>query len=187
MPKKTEKSLEAERKTAVGADYPAHLGDENFKPSTLQGRTLHLYLKDEKGLSPGMLIKSQGSQYSLWYKWRKNKKFCTWWDAAITKVYTNERLFNLYNAMYRRALTHDTAAAKIIIQRFDLEFTERSSSDSKHSFPGFTPGNGNAERARERMAEAIEQQKKSVVSKEVSPPNVQHQAEADNAAHGMNL
>ncbi len=47
----------------------------------------------------------------------------------------------------------DTAAAKIVIQRFDPRFAERSTQDQRHTFGGYEPAA--ADRSRERQRKAL--------------------------------
>lgn len=61
----------------------------------------------------------------------------------------------------------DTAAAKIVIQRFDPRFTERNTTDSRHSFAGYEPA---------AAARSEERQRKAIADQSQGPPVLQGDA-----------
>jgi len=69
-------------------------------------------------------------------------------EAAITDA----DLAQMYLSLLKRAGTHDTGAAKLIAQRFDPKYVERSSHDNKHAFAGYVPALADDSRTRQRNA-----------------------------------
>ncbi len=78
-------------------------------------------------------------------------------NACVDEVagITDAHLTEMYLALQKRALTHDTGAAKLIAQRFDPKYTERSQQDIRGVFAGYEPTEAENSRARQRKALAV--------------------------------
>ncbi len=87
---------------------------------------------------------------------------------------TDAHLTEMYLALQKRALTHDTGAAKLIAQRFDPKYTERSQQDIRGVFAGYEPTE--AQNSRER-------QRKALVSQEAALPVVELPEPTQGAGH----
>ncbi len=157
---KTAETIEKQEKSKSKFDNcPTILGNSDYTPTMLQARILWLVMNCEVGKSVTQIMIDNGHNPDLWFKWKiRYPGFEKWFNDSTTAVF-KDKVPILWNALYRRAVLHDTQAAKLCIQRFDPDFTERSSTDSKHTFAGFTPGN--ADRERERMRKAIESKEQS--------------------------
>jgi len=91
-------------------------------------------------------------------------------NANLTAVagITDAHLAVMYLALQKRAITHDTGAAKLIAQRFDPKYTERSSQDNTHSFQGYSPSG--ASRSEERQRKALESSQDAPQAPIKAPP-----------------
>lgn len=157
--------------------FPLILGSSDFKPTILQQRVLWTYIMSEIQLSAWQVLKRSGHSAGLWSLWSKKAGFLDWWTGCLESVYKN-RLFDVYGAFYRRAITHDTAAGKIYVQRFDEKFAEKTSSE--HSFKGFEPNGGNTYRAVKRLDEfdtVSDSPDDSAESPDIERPDVDKTAE----------
>ncbi len=150
---KTAKTIEKQEKSKVAFDKcPSILGNSDYMPTMLQSRILWLVMNCEVGKSVTQIMIDNGHNPDLWFKWKiRYPGFEKWFKDSVHVVF-KDQIPILWNALFRRAKTHDTGAAKLCVQRFDPEFTERSSTDNKHTFAGFTPGNADKSRERERKA-----------------------------------
>lgn len=128
-------------------------GDPNHTPTATQTQLLYNYITDEEGRTPTALLRAMGKTPENWWVWPKRYPgFLAWWNKCVNHVFSEYRLNDLYNALYRRGSKHDTAAAKIVIQRFDPRFTERTQGDQRHSFAGYEPKGADSSRDRQRKA-----------------------------------
>ncbi len=129
------------------------IGDGNYQPTQLQTQVLFEYIADEKGRTPSQILIDSGKCPDNWWVWpRRYVGFMDWWNSLIDNVMSNQRLHDMYRALYRRALTHDTGAAKLIAQRFDPKYTERSHQDIRGVFAGYEPTEAQDSRERQRKA-----------------------------------
>ncbi len=114
-------------------------------------RLVVAFMADDKNRSPMQILRDQGHAKWNWYKWQKEYPgFLLWWNIVIEDTIKDEHLSRLYLALHKRALTHDTGAAKLIAQRFDPKYVERSSQDQRMSFKGYEPAAADSSRARQR-------------------------------------
>jgi len=128
-----------------------------FVPTAGMTRLLTAYIYDNpKELRPTQLLPKIGMTRENWYNWKTDKKFMEWWIQVQYDTIAL-KLPDLYRSLYERGQINDTAAAKLVIQRFDPEFRERSESDQKHTFPGYTPPAQDAiNRSKQRESSIIE-------------------------------
>ncbi len=124
---------------AIAKELPQLFGIGDFQPSLLQCRALVAWLDSPTADSPSVTIKNLGHDYHNWYQWQKQPGFQDWWNECIDRSFVASDLRRLYKAMLQRGLATDTAAGKIFIQKYDPLFTERSSTDARHTFAGYTP------------------------------------------------
>lgn len=128
-------------------------GTPNFTPTQLMTQTLHDYLLDEEGLTPQAILRKNGRADDNWWIWpKRHPGFLDWWNGIIEHYFAKHRLNDLYKALHKRGVTHDTQAAKIVIQRFDPRFTERSQADIRGVFAGYEPSEAEDSRERQRKA-----------------------------------
>ncbi len=133
--------------------YCLLFGRGDFKPTGNMCRLVVAFMADEENLSPMLILQKQGHAKWNWYKWQKEYPgFLKWWNTVIEDTIKDEHLSRLYLSLFKRALTHDTGAAKLIAQRYDPKYTERSQSDQRHSFQGYDPPAADESRERQRKA-----------------------------------
>ena len=142
-------------------ELPVLLGIEEFTPTTLQCKLLLHYINDnEDNLSTGQMLRRIGHDYTLWYQWKRNNpKFLVWWNRCLESAFTGEHLTTVWNAVYRRALRHSDAAAKLFVERHDAQYKPSTSQEHLHSFAGYQPTETTAElaeRSRERERKVID-------------------------------
>ena len=136
-------------------------GSPEHSPTALQTQLLYNYITDEEGRTPPQLLRAMGNAPHMWWVWpKRHPGFLKWWNTIIEHTFAAYRLNDIYNALCRRGVKHDTAAAKIVIQRFDPRFTERSTQDSRHTFGGYSPPA--AARSEERQRKALAEQGESL-------------------------
>jgi len=132
-------------------------GNGTFKPTANMCRLVVGYIRQETDLSPMLMLKEQGHARQNWYLWQQEYPgFLQWWNRVIEDVIKEEYLSGMYLQLLKRARTHDTGAAKLIAQRYDPKYTERSQTDSRHSFAGYEPAS--AARSVERQRKALTEQ-----------------------------
>ncbi len=133
--------------------YCLLFGRGDFKPTGNMCRLVVEFMADEENRSPMQILRDQGHAKWNWYKWQKEYPgFLAWWNTVIEDTIKDEHLSRLYLSLYKRALTHDTGAAKLIAQRFDLKYTERSQADIRGVFAGYEPAAADDSRERQRKA-----------------------------------
>lgn len=136
-------------------------GSPNHEPTALQTQLLYNYITDEEGKTPTALLREMGKAPEMWWIWpKRHPGFLDWWNTIIEHVFAKHRLNDLYKALHKRGVTHDTQAAKIVIQRFDPRFTERSQADIRGVFAGYDPPA--ADRSRERQRKVLAKQVESL-------------------------
>lgn len=129
------------------------LGDKEYTPTQLQTQTLLAYLQDDQSRSPAIILDKTGHSRDNWWKWLvRYPNFLAWWNRTIERVFTDQRLNDLYQALYRRGMQQDTAAVKLLMQRFDPKYTERSTQDHRVGFAGYEPAAADDSRERQRKA-----------------------------------
>ncbi len=149
---------------AVASEFPQLFGIDDFRPSLLQCKALIAWLDSPTADTPSVTIKNLGHNYHNWYIWQKQDGFQAWWNECIDRSFQASDLRKLYKALLNRGLSNDTAAGKIFIQKYDPEFTERSSGDTRHSFAGFTPHD------EQSTADAVERSRKRIESEAIETP-----------------
>ncbi len=132
-------------------------GIGDYEPTLLQSQLILEYITDEEARTPPQILRAMGKAPESWWQWpKRHPGFLKWWNAIVEHVFAEHRLNDLYNSLYKRGRMQDTAAAKIVIQRFDPRFTERNQTDSRHSFAGYEPAA--AARSEERQRKALAEQ-----------------------------
>lgn len=140
--------------------YCLLFGRGDFAPTGNMCRLVVEFMADDQNRSPMQILRDQGHAKWNWYKWQKEYPgFLAWWNTIIEDTVKDEHLSRLYLSLYKRALTHDTGAAKLIAQRYDPKYTERTQQDQRHTFAGYEP-EADAD-ARERMRKALAKQVES--------------------------
>ncbi len=131
-------------------------GQDGFQPTAIMCRVAVDYIRQETDLSPMQILEKQGHMRQNWYFWqRDHAEFMPWWNRVIEDIFKQEYLSGMYLQLLKRARTHDTGAAKLIAQRFDPKYTERTQQDQRHVFAGYEPALADESRERQRkiMAE----------------------------------
>ncbi len=129
-------------------------GQDNFEPTIIMCKLVIEYIRQDTDLSPMLMLKEMGHARQNWYLWQQEYPgFLQWWNRVIEDVIKEEYLSGMYLQLLKRARTHDTGAAKLIAQRYDPKYTERTTTDSRHSFAGFEPAA--AARSEERQRKAL--------------------------------
>lgn len=146
--------------------YRLLFGQGEFTPTANMCRLVVEYIAQPEDLSPMQILKKQGHAKQNWYQWQQSHPgFLQWWNAVIEDVIRDEHLSGLYLQLMKRARTHDTGAAKLLMQRFDIKYTERSQQDNRLSFQGYDPPA--ADRSRERQRKALAEQAQALPVVEV--------------------
>ena len=115
------------------------LGFGDYQPTALQVKLVYAYLHhNPEQLSPTRLLTKLGHSRTIWYHWRKTPGFLKWFNEVIDSGFS-DKLPQLYSALFARAVHHDTAAAKLYIERYDEDYKPQSKTDNKHEFAGFLP------------------------------------------------
>ncbi len=128
-------------------------GDGEFKPTLLMAQCVMEYIRQDSDDSPMTLLDKMGRARQNWYYWKKDYPgFSTWWNRVIEDVIKEEYLSGMYLQLLKRARTHDTGAAKLIAQRYDPKYTERSHQDIRGVFAGYEPTEAQDSRERQRKA-----------------------------------
>ena len=128
-------------------------GQGDFMPTANMCRLVIDYIRQDEDLSPMRLLVEQGHSRQNWYLWQNEYPgFLKWWNRVIEDVIKEEYLSGMYLQLLKRARTHDTGAAKLIAQRYDPKYTERSQQDQRVSFQGYDPPAAEDSRERQRKA-----------------------------------
>ena len=155
-------------------------GYGDFEPTGIMCRVITEYMRQETDYSPMQILERQGHRRQNWYFWqRDHPDFLTWWNKVIENVIKEEYLSGMYLQLIKRAGTHDTGAAKLIAQRYDPKYTERSQQDTRHSFQGYEPKA--AEDSRERQRKALAEQSQALPVVEVDAREALPEAPPSNA------
>ncbi len=147
--------------TDVATQFPQLFGIDEFSPTLLQCQALIAFAESTKNETVPQILKQLGHDRTGWYRWQKQPGFLNWWNECIERSFKASDLMRMYKAMLNRAIVHDTAAGKIIAQRFDPKYTERSSTDTRHTFAGYVP------ESPESVSAAIARSRKRVESQEI--------------------
>ena len=138
--------------------YCLLFGRGDFTPTGLMARLVVTFMAEEESLSPMQVLAKMGHAKWNWYKWQQEQPgFLDWWNTVIEETIKDEHLARMYLSLFKRALTHDTGAAKLIAQRFDPKYTERSQQDIRGIFAGYEPTEAQNSRERQRKALASPQ------------------------------
>ena len=142
-------------KTALKVDVeglPLLLGLGGFKPTVFQAQAVYLFLSQTDNQPIHRIVGEITYDASLWYKWKKRAGFMEWFDKVCHSTFSSDKLLDVHAAVYRRAMGNSPADAKLFLQRFDKNYTERSQSDQRHSFQGYDPPAADESRERQRKA-----------------------------------
>lgn len=101
------------------------IGD--FKP--LKNQVAYALLRFEYGntKTDDAICKEIGIHPSNVSQWKNNPAYNIWYKAFFDQHFATQKLPKLYEALYGRACAQDTAAAKIIIERYDKQYKPESS------------------------------------------------------------
>ena len=139
------KTIKKEQKKILNliSDMPSICGSYNgFQPSQLQQVAVWLYVKSQD-LSLHRILVLLGRDPSNLFYWQRSPGWAAWFDRACDDLLAGRGLRGVHlNLLKLAESTPDSSAIKLYLQRFDRQFVERSSSDSRHSFAGFMPGQG---------------------------------------------
>ena len=114
-------------------------GIPGFSPSAgMINCAYHYIYENDDNKKPTDILTRIGLVKQNWYDWKENPLFLKWWESVQLET-IRLQIPSLYRSLLKRGEISDTAAAKIVIQRFDKEFKERSEADNSHTFPVYSP------------------------------------------------
>jgi hypothetical protein len=146
------KTIEEIQKTGVELLVKGLAG---FQPTAAMIKCAYSYIyENDDNDSPTQVLENIGLHRSNWYVWKDTEKFLQWWFQVNYDTIALQ-LPDLYKNLLKRGKNNDTAAAKLIIERFDKDYKPQNSTENKvfiHS----------PEQAKEDMAVAEELAKKRI-------------------------
>ena len=149
-----EESINNVKKAA--ANMPVVLAGYNgFTPSPLMRMAVWCYAACP-GLTLHAIVVGLGHHGTNVWQWRQLTGWREWFDKALSEILQKDILQRFHVHLADLAVSgSDASVMKLFMQRFDSQYTERSSTDSKHTFAGFLPANGqpSADKSVKRLAE----------------------------------
>lgn len=117
-----------------------------------------------------------GIQQKNFSLWRHNPDYCRWYNSFFNDMASSRLLPNLYKALYNRAVVQDTAAAKILVERFDKDYKPQTSQTLQ--VDNFKPAENARQNSQERIkaikAQIIENQTEFTETTEIQSTRMPH-------------